>query len=404
MHLREEEVQWSLGRVISLACQASLRFQCQAGQLEMWNALFVMRSAHPQSIRVQEASLRSSEYLFRSNEVHITNLRPQQYLDDLTGVMDRFLHIETPRRRAHTLVVLALRVLVALYSSPRSMALVLFTGENAMQEDSIRSWLEMVLLLLRQHPTKTMETLFSPKNELTWWFVAVIEKWLLHAEVMNALLASLTFIFALPVKTFEIELQVALVCGQNLLILVCSIIDHYHHVSKATSSENETVRLVLLEAIRVVRQWSERPSLVPRFEASRSVKDTLLPLLIEQLQMQSKHLPIKLEILTILRNLAASHGLRSVLVGFESLQTSLKWLCCRGAARTSGDAHSDGDLEELVIREARNVRMLVFTSQSDDELKTRKGSAIVVSKVTTRRLVKTAHVKPETLRVYGCKK
>ncbi|ETP55325.1 hypothetical protein F442_00111 [Phytophthora nicotianae P10297] len=365
MHLREEEVQWALGRVISLACQASLRFQCQAGQLEMWNALFVMRSAHPQSIRVQEASLRSSEYLFRSNEVHITNLRPQQYLDDLTGVMDRFLHIETPRRRAHTLVVLALRVLVALYSSPRSMALVLFTGENAMQ---------------------------------------VIEKWLLHAEVMNALLASLTFIFALPVKTFEIELQVALVCGQNLLILVCSIIDHYHHVSKATSTENETVRLVLLEAIRVVRQWSERPSLMPRFEASRSVKDTLLPLLIEQLQMQSKQLPIKLEILTILRNLAASHGLRSVLVGFESLQTSLKWLCCRGAARTSGDAHSDGDLEELVIREARNVRTLVFTSQSDDELKTRKGSAIVVSKVTTRRLVKTAHVKPETLRVYGCKK
>ncbi|KAG2934399.1 hypothetical protein PC116_g1670 [Phytophthora cactorum] len=100
IHLRDEEVQWALGRVISLACQVSTRFQCQAGQLEMWNELFAMRSAHPQSIRVQEASLRASEALFRSNEFHITQLRPQQHLDDLVDVMDRFLRIETPRRRA----------------------------------------------------------------------------------------------------------------------------------------------------------------------------------------------------------------------------------------------------------------------------------------------------------------
>ncbi|KAG2955380.1 hypothetical protein PC117_g426 [Phytophthora cactorum] len=84
IHLRDEEVQWALGRVISLACQVSTRFQCQAGQLEMWNELFAMRSAHPQSIRVQEASLRASEALFRSNEFHITQLRPQQHLDDLS--------------------------------------------------------------------------------------------------------------------------------------------------------------------------------------------------------------------------------------------------------------------------------------------------------------------------------
>ncbi|KAG3105373.1 hypothetical protein PC122_g884 [Phytophthora cactorum] len=89
IHLRDEEVQWALGRVISLACQVSTRFQCQAGQLEMWNELFAMRSAHPQSIRVQEASLRASEALFRSNEFHITQLRPQQHLDDLVDVMDR---------------------------------------------------------------------------------------------------------------------------------------------------------------------------------------------------------------------------------------------------------------------------------------------------------------------------
>ncbi|RAW25176.1 hypothetical protein PC110_g18404 [Phytophthora cactorum] len=441
IHLRDEEVQWALGRVISLACQVSTRFQCQAGQLEMWNELFAMRSAHPQSIRVQEASLRASEALFRSNEFHITQLRPQQHLDDLVDVMDRFLRIETPRRRAQALVVLALRVLVALYSSPRSAGLMLLSGESPMQGEkwmrkisrcmldsfsifnrqveSIRLWLEMVLLLLRHFPFKATETLFSPvpRSEITWWFVAVIENWQFQAEMMSRLLASLTFLFALPYKTLEDKMQICLaeklICEQNLLNLLCSIIDHYHHASRVTSStEHETVMLVLLETIRVVRQWSERPSLVPRFEASHSVKDTLLPLLIETLKMQSKQSSvIVLEILLVFRNLAASHSLRSVLAGFESLQTSLKWLRYGGTARTSlsaaGDAHDDGNLDALVAREARSVHKLVVACLGGAEPKTRNGSAIIVAKVAivaTRRHLRTEHVKPETLRVYGCKR
>ncbi|KAG2773352.1 hypothetical protein PC129_g16715 [Phytophthora cactorum] len=378
IHLRDEEVQWALGRVISLACQVSTRFQCQAGQLEMWNELFAMRSTHPQSIRVQEASLRASEALFRSNEFHITKLRPRQHLDDLVDVMDRFLRIETPRRRAQALVVLALRVLVALYSSPRSAGLMLLSGESPMQ---------------------------------------VIENWQFQAEMMSRLLASLTFLFALPYKTLEDKMQICLaeklICEQNLLNLLCSIIDHYHHASRVTSStEHETVMLVLLETIRVVRQWSERPSLVPRFEASHSVKDTLLPLLIETLKMQSKQSSvIVLEILLVFRNLAASHSLRSVLAGFESLQTSLKWLRYGGTARTSlsaaGDAHDDGNLDALVAREARSVHKLVVACLGGAEPKTRNGSAIIVAKVAivaTRRHLRTEHVKPETLRVYGCKR
>ncbi|KAG2807052.1 hypothetical protein PC118_g17812 [Phytophthora cactorum] len=441
IHLRDEEVQWALGRVISLACQVSTRFQCQAGQLEMWNELFAMRSTHPQSIRVQEASLRASEALFRSNEFHITKLRPRQHLDDLVDVMDRFLRIETPRRRAQALVVLALRVLVALYSSPRSAGLMLLSGESPMQGEkwmrkisrcmldsfsifnrqveSIRLWLEMVLLLLRHFPFKATETLFSPvpRSEITWWFVAVIENWQFQAEMMSRLLASLTFLFALPYKTLEDKMQICLaeklICEQNLLNLLCSIIDHYHHASRVTSStEHETVMLVLLETIRVVRQWSERPSLVPRFEASHSVKDTLLPLLIETLKMQSKQSSvIVLEILLVFRNLAASHSLRSVLAGFESLQTSLKWLRYGGTARTSlsaaGDAHDDGNLDALVAREARSVHKLVVACLGGAEPKTRNGSAIIVAKVAivaTRRHLRTEHVKPETLRVYGCKR
>ncbi|KAF4038540.1 hypothetical protein GN244_ATG09320 [Phytophthora infestans] len=133
MHLREEEIQWTLGRVISLACHASRRFQCQAGQCEMWHELLAMRSAHPLSIRVQESSLRASEALLQCNEVNITKLCPQQYLDDLTSIMGRFLHIETPRRRAHSLVVLALRVLVAMYSSPRQARSILFNDEKSIQ-------------------------------------------------------------------------------------------------------------------------------------------------------------------------------------------------------------------------------------------------------------------------------
>ncbi|KAG6942019.1 hypothetical protein JG687_00019303 [Phytophthora cactorum] len=235
--------------------------------------------------------------------------------------------------------------------------------------------------------------------------------------MMSRLLASLTFLFALPYKTLEDKMQICLaeklICEQNLLNLLCSIIDHYHHASRVTSStEHETVMLVLLETIRVVRQWSERPSLVPRFEASHSVKDTLLPLLIETLKMQSKQSSvIVLEILLVFRNLAASHSLRSVLAGFESLQTSLKWLRYGGTARTSlsaaGDAHDDGNLDALVAREARSVHKLVVACLGGAEPKTRNGSAIIVAKVAivaTRRHLRTEHVKPETLRVYGCKR
>ncbi|KAG7378562.1 hypothetical protein PHYPSEUDO_009927 [Phytophthora pseudosyringae] len=435
IHLCEEEVQWVLGRVIALACQASIRFQCQAGRLEMWSELFDMRSAHAQSIRVQEASLRACEVLFRSNELHVTKLRPRQLMDDLLGVMDRFLRVETPRRRAHALVVAALRVLVALYSSPRPIGLMLFNGERSTEGSkwpreisrrmldsfavfnrevaSIRSWLDMALLLLRQHPVQALEALFAPapSKETTWWLAAVVETWQPQAEVMSALLATLTHLFALPHSTLGDEVQVALaeklILEQRLLGVVCGVVDHYHRASRAleaqgTGSTNEDAAvLVLLEATRVARQWSERPKLAPRFAASQG---SLLPVLIEQLEMQSK-LPSKrlvfvLEILLLLRHLAVHR----VLLVSESLHASLKWLRCGSSIGGSPCAGHDGDLHALVAREARDLHQLIGSGICGAESTTRDRnprSVVVVSRaVAVQRRRRAENVKPETLAAY----
>ncbi|KAH7472353.1 uncharacterized protein KRP23_9347 [Phytophthora ramorum] len=473
LHMHEEEVQWVLGRVVALACHASIRFQCLAGQLEMWHELLAMRSTHPQSIRVQEASLRASESLFRSNEFIAVKLRPLLLLDDLLGIMDRFLRVQTPRRRAHQLVVLSLRVLVTLYSSPRPTGLLLFNGEGSSvggkwaseisrrmlesfavfnrEVDWIRSWLDMVLLLLRQHATQTLESLFSPDTNKTasWWFVAVIERWQSQPQVMSSSLTTLTYIFALPHNTLADQEQIALaeklIVEQNLMDVVCTVLDHYHKVTLTsqgsdqatmgvegrTSSRHDGMMLVLLEAIRLVRQWSERPKLLPRLETSRSLTTTLLHVLIEQLHrptrqphtaLSPKHLVFVLEALLVLRHLAASPTLRNALVISDKLQTSLRWLSsssssiprptpdsssvARGtssrSASTAGYQGDDGDLDALVARET-GILLKLLAHSLDVALKPtalmRKGTqrrettAIAVAR-------KVEHVKLETLRAY----
>ncbi|KAJ8539190.1 hypothetical protein ON010_g12681 [Phytophthora cinnamomi] len=459
-HLREEEVQWALGRVISLACQASIRFQCQAGQLEMWNDLFNMRSAHPESVRVQEASLRAIEYLFSSNEFHVTKVRPLLLMEDLLGIMDRFLLVQTPRRRAHGLVILSLRVLVALYSSPRSTELVLFDGERSSEgvkwaheipkrmlssfavfnkdDSAIRSWLTMTLLLLRRYPVQALEALFSPNQstEVTWWFSLVIERWQYQADVIGSLLATLSYIFALPYNTLGDEIQVALaeklIDEQDLLTVVCGVINHYHN---ETSTLRESSSFTaLLEAIRIIRQWSERPALLTRFVASRTVKQMLLPVLIELLDQHTKSpaspklLGFVLEILLILRRIAKSSGLRSVLVSSEKLKTNLKLLRCRSPTPGSSSVshqhgatapvcgtgaaglQDDGDLDAVVDREACDLHKLLSTGSGPapkSAAVTRRANtraAVVVSKAVEapRRQLRAEHARPDTLRAYGC--
>jgi hypothetical protein len=440
VHLRQEEVQWALGRVISLAAQASLRFQCLAGQIQLWNELFDMRSAHPQSIRVLEASLRASEALFRSNEFNVAKLQPRLLLDDLLGVMNRFLRVQTPRRRAHGLVVLALRVMVALYASPRPTGLLLFNGESRSEGErwareiarhmlesfavcsrdvgSIRTWLDMALLLHRQYPTQALEGLFSPAPSKAWWFVSVVERWQSQADVMSALLATLTRTFALPHQTIGDEKRVALaerlIREQSLLHVVCGVLDHYHHVAcrdlSLTCSQRSSSELVRLEAIRVVRQWSERPTLVPACEASSSVKTVLLPVLIDLLDLDatqpasstpSKRLVVLLEVLLVLRHLSSSRGLHGVLAGSAKLQTTLKWL--RSGTRpascsTDEGAQRDGELAALVAREARNLLALLAPGPNAAP----RSAAIVAARAAAppRRQLKPAHAKPETLRAY----
>ncbi|GMF41012.1 unnamed protein product [Phytophthora fragariaefolia] len=467
LHRREEEVQWALGRIISLSSQASIRFQCKAGQLEMWNDLFTMRSTHPESIRVQEASLRAGETLFMSNEFHITKLQPLLYLEELIGVMDRFVRIQTPRKRAHGLVVLALRVLVALYSSSQSAALILFDGERSAEGvkwacaiskrmldsfaifakgiEAIQSWLTMTLLLLRQHPAQALDILFSPNQNVNtvWWLILVVEQWKSQTNVMSSLLATLTHIFALPHNILGDELQLAvaarLISEQGLLHVVCDVIDYYCNKTFPLL-ENPDFN-IMLEAIRIIRQWSERPALTAHFESSREVKNMLLPILMELLNrhvnqsppsaISPKALVILLEILLILRHLAASQIIRSALIGYDTLQTNIKLLRCRSTSRplssssSTGMAtrvtglfdtvglQSDSELDALVAREARNLHKLI-TNSTDSGLKSaamprrenarKNAAAIVVSRAVEdpRRQprLRAKHVRPETLQAY----
>ncbi|KAG1701977.1 hypothetical protein DVH05_010467 [Phytophthora capsici] len=122
------------------------------------------------------------------------------------------------------------------------------------------------------------------------------------------------------------------------------------------------------------------------------MKGILLPVLIETLQVKS--LVIVLESLLILRHLAASHTLRYVLINSESLQTSLKWL-------RYGSFTSDGDLEALVAREARNLSRLVANgvevAPKDNTLR----NVIVAPKRAVVAKRRQLQAKAETLTAYG---
>ncbi|RLN55245.1 hypothetical protein BBJ28_00008994 [Nothophytophthora sp. Chile5] len=397
LHLREQEVQWVLGRLLTVACHASLRFQCQAGQLELWLDLFNVRSVHSTCIRVLEASLLASEALFASNEFHRSKLQPQQLVNELLDVMDRFRRVQTPRRRAHSLVVVALRVLMALYSSLRPVELDRWTLEIAQRmvdcleifnrdASAICVWLKMAQLLLQQHPEQALSRLFPTKAtaETSWWVLLVLERWQSNADVVHPLLAVFTHVFALPYKTQEEQQLLALIETlidyYNVLEALCSIAEHYARKLSTEDSASDSIgargrdaeALALLEVLRAIRQWSERPALIGRFEASRGIKTILIPVLSQQLHRCSHRSPpstrdrqLVLEILLILRHLAADVKLRSLLLASDDLQTSLR-SSCRGGAQSSSNGptsgshdnskcHSDSDVEALVGQEARKL-------------------------------------------------
>ncbi|RLN89934.1 hypothetical protein BBJ28_00004618 [Nothophytophthora sp. Chile5] len=389
LHLREQEVQWVLGRLLTAACAASLRFQCQAGQLELWLDLFNVRSVHSTAIRVLEASLLASEALFASNEFHRSKLQPQQLMNELLDVMDRFRRVQTPRRRAHSLVVIALRVLMALYSSLRPVELDHWTLEIAQRKvdcleifnrdaSAICVWLKMARLLLQQHPEQALTRLFPTKAtaETSWWVLLVLERWQSNAEVMHPLLAVFTHVFALPYKTQEeqrlLTLIETLIDHYNVLEAFCSIAEHYAMRLSTEDSGNDSIgargrdaeALALLEVLRATRQWSERPTLIGRFEASRGVKTTLIPVLSQQLHRSSHRPPstrdwhLVLEILLILRHLAAAAKLRSLLLAFDYLQTSLRPLC-RVSAQTSSNEPTSGSSDNSKFRSDSDVEALV---------------------------------------------
>lgn len=382
LHMSQEEIQWYLCRLLTLACTHSLRFQCQAGQLALWRDVFQARSTHPGSMRVLETSLRTYEALLNGNEFQVINARPtQKLIQEILATIDRFAYTKnTFSNKSRSceefrpeMVVGALRVLTTIYSSPRIQTLVEEKNEQFTEAivsrliatfapvflggelDDVKLWLRMCRLQIQQHRGVVTSRLFlstanAPHDEKPSkpWFVLLLEKWSDSPAVVYDFLTILTHMFALPLELGEhLEALARELLGKHKLLgRFCELLAKYNDTltlvaqwqTSSTGEYHQT--LTVLEIVRILQQWSAIDTTLKGFASCPQVKSLLIPTLITQLHASSKQiqssfssckrqqaLQMTLEILILLQKLTqVSVILKSALTSSKALQTTVHGL------------------------------------------------------------------------------
>lgn len=410
LHLHQEEIQWYWCRFLVITCKASLRFQCQAGRLELWSDVYEIRSTHPSSMRVSETSLLVYEALLNSNEYHVLKARPaQKMIQDMLHTIDRFAYTsELPSQSCQKdrpeMVILAMRVLASMYSSSRLVSLV--EEKESTFADAIVSrmvstfalflerrcdtklWLRMCRLQVQQHGSTATLGLFFPKPAsaspteqskqqtrpavASWkpWFVHIVEKHGADAGIMYDYFALFTHLFALPHKLGS-DLDVLtreLLENHNLLGTFCDVLGKYHE-KQTTETANHTPgaegtsenQLTLLEILRVIRQWSSIGTMLMRFPKAPQVQTALIPALIAFLQRctvpTKRNLQFALDTLLIFQQLGSIASYKNMLSASTPFQSAIHQL--RKTLLGSGGSSDDSDLDALVKRELKKAASLL---------------------------------------------
>lgn len=436
LHVSQEEIQWYLCRIITLACRKSLRFQCQAGQLALWSDVFQVRSTHPSSMRVLETSLETYEALLNSNEFQLLTAQPaQKLIQEMLATIDRFAYMKSSSKSRSCeelrpeMAVKALRVLTTIYSYPRLQALV--EEKNASFAEAITSrlkstfspiflenelvdvklWLRMCRLQIQQHRLVAVPGLFlstaADGNTIKPWFVRLLEKWSDVPAIVYDFLALLTLVFALPHELGEHldALAHELLDKRKLLGTICELLARYPmSLSQQTSSSSGEyhLTLTLLEIVRVLRQWSAIDTTLKSFASCSQVKTLLIPTLATQLhssreQIQSpsslssssskrqQALQMALEILILLQNLTkVSASFKSTLTSAETLQISVRELKMDRTASILPSSTSDIDIDALVKREATKLaQLLVAPSAAANPSRQSSTAKAPIKKITS---------------------
>lgn len=401
-HIHHEEIQWFLCRVLSSACHASFRFQCEAGKIGIWTQLQPIRAAHSLSIRILEASLDTYHSLLASNEFHVLKARPAVVLlDEMLGTIDRFRSFSpsTAQFENARIVAKALRVLSVIYASPRLVPLLeehhpryihevvdrmLLTVDMLMKKSAfaIRVWLQLCRHLLKSHEV-TKQLLDSRTQSDGQWIQSVPVRWGNDALVMLDYFMILTHVFALPAHCAD-----DLVFDPEPLLSTClDLISKYQEKrhDERNKSDQATADLLVLEIVRLMRQWSMNAATrnhLTKERNNRTQLSTWLTTMIEQLNLPSKtptNQQMLLELLITVQNFGSIPAFHSTLITSSKLLTLLQHMqdpkrASAAAKRTLSTLNhhhpmastattnmlaKDNDVKSLVVRElSKSIHLL----------------------------------------------
>lgn len=406
LHRHHEEIQWFLCRVLTLACSRSPQFQCQAGQLALWNDVFELRSAHPESTRVLMSSLELYEALLRGNELHVLTTQPARSLiHELIATIDRFASSDriTCTAKHPEMVVAAVRVLAALYASPRLQALVeektpsvgaavaarlrTTSATFVTNERDVTLFLRLCQRLVQQHCVTAVCGLFlaaanssgddAVANDRLWYAV-VVDTWATSATVMSDFAALLTLAFAVP-HDLSATLAESL-CKHGLLGTLCELLARHYGRTMAEDVDAPAAR-TRLELVRAIRHWSAAGSTLTAFADTAQVATVLVPTLAQLLcdttdtlrQQANARMPmpsglpqqtllLALETSLLLQQLHTAGIPSSALTPSVVLQMRSKLAMLKAAAAAAAPAdahHRDTDLDALVTRELTPLERLL---------------------------------------------
>lgn len=400
-HLHHEEIQWFICRILSLVCQASFRFQCEAGKIGLWMQLHQIRSAHSLSLRVLETSLDTYHALLVGNEFHVHKARPAVLIiEEMLAAIDRFrlLSPSTAQDVNPTMVAKALRVLCVVYASPRLVPLLeehntrfmhaivdrmLLTVDMLTKESAFAAsaWLQLCLQLVKSHHEITVQLLGSHIHSDGQWIQRIPVRWGDDPSIMLDYFMILTYVFALPAHFGD----VLVFDPEPLLPILFDLITKYQEKrnDERNKSDHATADMLVLEIVRLMRQWSMNAATRNRLTKernTRSMLSTWLVSMVEQLKLPSKtptDEQLLLEMLLTVQNFGSVPAFHSTLTASSKLLGLLQLMEkpkreSAAAKRTLSAAapqnhHTasvkmltkDNDIESLIIRElAKTIRLL----------------------------------------------
>ncbi|DBA02534.1 TPA: hypothetical protein N0F65_011006 [Lagenidium giganteum] len=394
-HLVQEEVVWYVCRLVAFGCTHCPRFQLECGKLSFWDNIRAVRSAFPSSLRILEASLDAYAKLLNGCEFHQVTSHPMEGLvPEMLETMAK--HGWDREHFQRVLVIKALHVLLAVYTSPRlashcfqqqshfpqviTMRMLEEFPTFRSEAETMHLWLRTSRMLQQRAPITTAQFFAFDSNgrAVTPWFVQVIELWRRNALVLLEFTTLFTQLFAVPstVSSELITLTTGLLVDHDLLNNVCQIFHHWHQ--QADDANTSTTSSLVFELLRLFRQLTSVEVFHNVFSKANDVRQLLLPALatvfatVAKCQQAPHALRILIEILLIFRQLSAVPAFHAALQSNRVLPLVQDvWSQCTAATQLLERDSQEPDL--LLARELKRtvtaMQSLVLTKPSSSSPK-----------------------------------